>query len=75
MKQGINFMPMARGSDPGILRITNTQDTAPPPQMMEEDEEFISETTEVSGSLRPYAANYDDSQAAGEPPYWATWGF
>lgn len=75
MKQGINFMSTARGSEPRILGITETQDTAPPPQMLEEDEDFVSEATELAGSLRPYTGSYDDSEASGEPPYWATWGF
>ena len=75
MKQGINFMSVARGSDPGILGINTTEDTAPPPEMVEEDEDYVWETTALSVSLRPYAGNYDDSEAAGEPPYWATWGF
>jgi hypothetical protein len=74
MKQGINFMSAARGSDPGILGVNKIQDTAPHPEM-EEDEDYVWETTELSAGLRPYAANYDDSEAAGEPPYWATWGF
>jgi hypothetical protein len=74
MKQGITFMSAARGSDPGSLGVNKIQDTAPPPEM-EEDEDYIAETTELLASLRPYTGNYDDSEAAGEAPYWATWGF
>ena len=73
MKQGINFMRMVHGPVPRMLGIVGTRDKPAPAEMPRDDGD--SDPAEPSDSLRPYACNYDDSEAAGEPPYWATWGF
>jgi hypothetical protein len=63
-------MATARDSEPGILGTSKTRDT-PPLEMPEGD----TETAGFSESPRPFTYNYDESEATGEPPYWATWGF
>jgi hypothetical protein len=73
MKQGINFMRITRGSVPRMLGIARTRNNAPPAQMPQDGGDI--DPDEPSDRLRPYGCNYDESEATGEPPYWATWGF
>jgi hypothetical protein len=52
----------------------------PPPGHRDEEWEGIPVSVTGPGGmagedLRPYTHQYEDSEAACEPPYWATWGF
>ena len=52
----------------------------PPPGQRDEEWEGIPVSVTGSGGmagedLRPYTHQYEDSEAASEPPYWAPWGF
>jgi len=76
-------MPTARESAPQLLRdgfSRRTQGSMPHPGPMDEEWDGIPVAMTGSGSmagedLRPYAHQYEDSEAAAEAPYWATWGF
>ena len=76
-------MPTARDSAPQLLRAglsRRTQGSMPHPGHMDEAWDGIPGAMTGSGSmagedLRPYAHQYEDSEDAAEPPYWATWGF
>jgi hypothetical protein len=76
-------MPTARDIAPQLPRAgirRRTQLSMPLPG--QRDEEWEGTPVAMTGSggmageeLRPYAPQYEDSEAVAEPPYWATWGF
>lgn len=76
-------MPTARDSASQLSRTDlarRTQGSMSAPGPMDEEWDGIPVAMTDSGSmageeLRPYTLQYTDSEAAAEPPYWATWGF
>jgi hypothetical protein len=75
-------MPNGRDIAPQLTRAglgRRTQVSMPHPGSLDEEWDGIPVAMTGSGSmagedLRPYTHQYEGSDAAAEPPYWATWG-
>jgi hypothetical protein len=76
VKQGISFMSRMRGTRSKGPATNEGPDLAPSEQRPEDANAILSSALKPGvpeDGFGPYAPNYDDSEAAGEP-YWATWG-